>query len=323
MNNMIKPETVKNLKLVWRQKRPQIEIIGGVVGTGIAMFLSNKSSTKLPKVIKETNNSLAEIKHCDCSEKELKAKRSVIRRRMIKALIKLYGPSAAIYLISVVGILDGMNLQNNKLLGMSAALAFSAKELSDYRKLTAEKIGEEAENDLYNRMKTETVETTIINPKNGEEKKTKTNIKKFNDAGFNHGLFSFKFGKGYSTFYNNNDNPDYAINFLKERENHINDVIIAKEGSITTRDILHRIGITDEKILKQPGKPNNNKPFLAFLNNSGYIYDPEHPFSFGLTDEVIQALRRGEDVYLTLTIEPDIVTGIYQKIYGGRDNEKC
>lgn len=320
MNNIVKPETVRNVSLLWKQKRPQIEIIGGVVGTGIAMFLSNKSSTKLPKVLKEMNEDL-EAANKKYAGDRLKKEKAKIRQKAFVTFTKLYGPSAAVYLLSIVGILDGMNVQNNKLIGMSAALAVSAKELTDYRKITAEKIGEEAESDLYNRMKTETVETTIINPKNGEEKKTKNNIKKFSDVGFNHGLFSFKFGKGYSTFYNNNDNPDYAINFLKERENHINEVIIQKEGSITTRDILHRIGITDEMILNQPGKPNNNKAFLQMVNNSGYIYDPEHPFSFGITDDVIQALRRGEDVYLTMNISPDIVTGVYQKIYGGNNND--
>ena len=309
MNEIIKPETMRKLNLFWKQKRPKIEIIGGVVGTGLAMFLSNKSSTKLPNLLKETDKKLAEAKK-KYSGDELKKESAKIRRNFVGELIKLYGPSAGVYIASVLGILDGMDQQDKKLIGISAALAISTKELVEYRKITAEKIGVEAENDLYNRMKTETVETLVVNPKNGEEKKTKTNVKKFNDVGFNHGLFSFKFGKGYSTFYNNNDNPDYAINFLKERENHINDVIIPKEGSITTRDILHRIGITDEKILKQPGKPNNNKPFLEFLNNSGYIYDPKHPFSFGITDDIIQALRRGEDVYLTMSIEPDIVTGI-------------
>lgn len=315
MNNVVKPETVRNVTLLLKQKRPQIEIIGGVVGTGLAMFLSNKSSTKLPKVLKEMNNELEEVNK-KYKDDKLKKEKAKIRRKFLVKLSKLYGPSAAVYILSVVGILDGMNVQNNKLIGMSASLAVLTKEFTDYRKMNSEKIGEEAESDLYNRMKTETVETTIINPKNGEEKKAKTSIKKFEDVGFNHGLFSFKFGKGYSTFYNNNDNPDYAINFLKERENHINEVIVQKEGSITTRDILHRIGITDEMILNQPGKPNNNKAFLQMLNNSGYIYDPDHPFSFGMTDEVIQALRRGEDVYLTMNIEPDIVTGVYQKIYG-------
>lgn len=319
MNNIVKPETVRNVSLLFKQKRPQIEIIGGVVGTGLAMFLSNKSSTKLPKVLKEIKADLEEANKKYTGDR-LKKEKAKIRQKAIVTFVKLYGPSTGVYLLSIFGILDGMNAQNNKLIGMSAALALSAKELTEYRKMNAEKIGEEAESDMYNRIKTETLETTIINPKNGEEKKTKTSIKKFNDVGFNHGLFSFKFGKGYSTFYKNNDNPDYAINFLKEREAHINEVIVQKEGSITTRDILHRIGITDEMILNQPGKPNNNKAFLQMVNNSGYIYDPEHPFTFGITDEVIQALRRGEDVYLTMNIEPDIVTGVYQKIYGGKND---
>lgn len=229
-------------------------------------------------------------------------------------LIKLYGPAAATYLISVAGILDGMNVQNKRLVGLSTALVISTKEFAEYRQLTADKIGVEAEQNLYNRMQIETIETTSVNPKNGEEKKVKTNIKKYNDVGFNHGLYSFKFGKGYSTFYNDNDNPEYAINFLKEREKHLNEVVIAKDGSITTREILHRIGITDEKILLQPGNPKNNKSFLAMLNSSGYIYDPEHPLSLGITDDVVAALLRGEDVYLTMNVEPDIVTGVYQKL---------
>ena len=320
MNNIVKPETVRNVSLLLKQKRPQIEIIGGVVGTGIAMFLSNKSSTKLPKILKEMKEDL-EAANKKYAGDRLKKEKAKIRQKAFVTFAKLYGPSTAFYLLSIAGILDGMNVQNNKLIGMSTGLAILTKEFDEYRKMNSEKIGVEAESNLYNRMKTETIETTSINPKNGEEKKTKTNVKKFNDVGFNHGLFSFKFGKGYSTFYNNNDNPDYAINFLKERENHINEVIVQKEGSITTRDILHRIGITDEMILNQPGKPNNNKPFLAMLNNSGYIYDPDKPFSFGITDDVVQALRRGEDVYLTMNIDPDIVTGIYQKIYGGNDND--
>lgn len=315
----VKPEAVKTLKLMWKQKRPQIEIIGGLVGTGLAMFLSNKSSTKLPELVKETKHKLldAEYKY---SGDELKKEKSKIRRKFVGEVVKLYGASAVVYAASAFSIIDGMNVQNGRLVGLSAALAISAKEFTEYRKITADKIGAEAESDLYNRMKTETVETLVVNPKNGEEKKTKTNVKKFEDVGFNHGLYTFKFGKGYSDFYNNNDNPDYAINFLKERENHINEVVVQKDGSITTREILHRIGITDERILKQPGKPNNNKPFLKYLNESGYIRDPEHPFSFGLTDDVIQALRRGEDVYLTMNIEPDIVTGIYQKFNGGSND---
>lgn len=319
MNNIVKPETFRNVSLLLKQKRPQIEIVGGVVGTGLAMYLSNKSSTKLPKILKEMNEDLEAVNKKYAGDR-LKKEKAKIRQKFLVKVLKLYGPSAAIYFLAVAGILDGMNTQNNKLIGLSTALAISTKELAEYRKANVEKIGEESESDMYNRLKTETVETTIINPKNGEEKKTKTNIKKYNDVGFSHGLFSFKFGKGYSTFYNNNDNPNYAINFLKEREAHINDVIVQKEGSITTRDILHRIGITDEMILNQPGKPNNNKAFLQMVNNSGYIYDPEHPFSFGITDEVIQALRRGEDVYLTMNIDPDIVTGVYQKINGGNND---
>lgn len=318
MNEIVNADTMRNISLMLKQKRPQIEIVGGVVGTGVAMYLSNKSSTKLPKILKEIKSELEEVNK-KYSGDRLKKEKAKIRQKACAKFFKLYGPAGIMYILSVIGILDGMNVQNNRLIGISTASVILTKEFADYRKMNAEKIGEEAENDMYNRLKTETVETTIVNPKNGEEKKTKTNIKKFEDVGFNHGLFSFKFGKGYSTFYNNNDNPDYAINFLKERESHINEVIIAKEGSITTRDILHRIGITDEKILKQPGKPNNNKAFLQMINNSGYIYDPDHPFSFGITDEVVQALRRGEDVYLTMNIVPDIVTGIYQKYYGGKE----
>ena len=320
MNEIIKPETVRNLKLIWKQNRPQIEIIGGVVGTGVAMFLSNKSSTELPLLIEKTNKDLEQAKK-KLSGKEFKKERSRIRRKFVLSFIKLYGLSAGVYAGSVFSILNGMDVQNNKLIGVTTALAISAKELTEYRKATADKIGVEAESDLYNRVKIDTVETTIVNPKNGEEKKTKTNVKRFEDVGFNKGLYSFKFGKGYSIFYSDNDNPDYAVNYLKGREEHINDVIVPKDGYITTLDILHRIGITDEKILKQPGKPNNNKAILQFLNNSGYIYDPEHPFSFGLTDEIIQALRRGEDVYLTMNIEPDIFTGIYQKLNGGSNEQ--
>lgn len=317
MNNLIKPEIIGKMKLFWKQNRAKIEIISGVVGTGVSMYLSNKSSMKLHKLIEETDKSIEEVK-ANYPEGDRKKEMAKIKRKMLLGLIKLYGLSAGIYVASILGILDGMDQQDKKLIGMSAALAISVKEMTDYRKLTAEKIGEEAEKDLYNRMRSEEIEVTIVNPKDGKETKTVSEVKKFGDAGFNHGLYSFKFGKGYSTFYNNNDNPDYAINFLKERENHINEVIAAKEGSITTRDILHRIGITDEKILKQPGKPNNNKPFLNFLNNSGYIYDPQNPFSFGITDEVINALRNGEDVYLTMNIEPDIISGVYQKLRGQR-----
>lgn len=162
-----------------KKNSPEILVVSGIVGVVVAAVMACKATTKVPEVLEEANDALADI---HAKEKDKKQPEETTRKEVtvvyIRAglkFVKLYGPSVALGALSIAGILTSNNILKKRNIELAAAYATIDKGFKAYRKRVIERFGEEVEKELRYDIKEKEIEETVTD-ENGEEKTVKKTI---------------------------------------------------------------------------------------------------------------------------------------------------
>lgn len=168
--------------LVLRQASPDILTGGGIILSIAALIVACSKMKKAEEVKEEFHEEVEEIKNIE--EPKTKTYNKAIMKAGGKAFLKYLKVFWLPILLELCAIgaiwySHGIMMRRNAALG--SALVLSTQQLEKYRERVREKVGAEAENDLYYNLENRKVEE-LITDENGKEKKTKVTKKIISDG---------------------------------------------------------------------------------------------------------------------------------------------
>ena len=265
-----------------KKHAPDILFATGMVGMTAGTVMVGAASTKLKDVAKkakeDADSKLAEINASESlTEAQRRAQTAKVYARYASEFIKLYGPSAAVLVLSGAsfGISHGMLKQRTAVL--AAAATTIASDFKDYRKFIAEKYGEDVDAEAAHGIK-ETTYQTVEKDENGEEKVVEKTAKVVPDnAEFN----------GYEILFDQGCNgwdrdPGLTKAYLRLQEQYLT-IKLRSRGYLFLNEIYELFGL----------------PVTKQSRMVGWIYDPGNPrwkgdgyVDFGLTRTCNEGVKR-------------------------------
>lgn len=285
------------LKNTFNKNKPQIVIIGGVVGGVASAVMACKATLKAKDIIDAAKEDAETVANYVAKEENQEKyseqdQKNAVRHVYAKATLDIaraYAPAVIIGTLSVTAILTGNKLFRQRNVELAAAYATLHKSYETYRENVIEKYGADEDYNLRYSVKDEEVEETVT-LKNGKEK-TVTKTKKTSERA--DGVHAAWFDET-STIWSKN--PTINLFTVKSAEDWAN-AKLEKEGVLFVNQILQELGL--------PIHPEGN--VLGWVND----YNAIHQVDFGLYNDpsgVKAAFLNGEErnVLLEFNIEGNV-----------------
>jgi len=183
-STIVKARPFANTRNLAMKNSPEILIGIGVAGILTSTFLACRATLKAPAALdtaKAKFASIAEAKDlaeqgaCEYTAKDRKDDIIAASAQTAWEFTKIYAIPAAIMVTSLVCIFKGHGITAKRNAGLSAAVTALSTGYSAYRDRVKEKLGEEAESDLYYGRKTETIDVETVG-KDGKVKIKKEKV---------------------------------------------------------------------------------------------------------------------------------------------------
>lgn len=227
-------QTFQKGLFILKKHSPEILIVTGVVGVVTSTVMACKATRKIDPVLEEHRKNLSEVqkKYADengvvCERPqsfEAKKDTALVYAKTSVGFVKLYGPSAAVGVLSLTGMVASNNILRKRNMALAAAYAALDQGFKEYRGRVANKYGVEAERELRYDLHQEkiTVEET---DEDGKKKKVKQSV-----AVAGNGMPSiyaryFAYGEAKGA----EPNEDYNLFFLKTQQSLANNMLRLKQ----------------------------------------------------------------------------------------------
>lgn len=300
---------------------PTILITSGIVNSLASIIFASFATKKLPKVTTPVKKEIVRI-HADIDTAEsmadekpeesallVKNYKTELRKLYVKTGFKIVGmylPSALSFGLSTASIIGSHNIMKGRNAALAAAFTTLKGGYDAYRERVKEKIGDTAEEALY-----EGVSEKKVTEVNENGKKVTKTVKNIEDDKFDHD-FSIFWGPGNTRY--DKVLGEANLTTLLQIERTLNQLLEA-QGYLFLSDVYEALGVSPNQL---------GKAKLQASRAIGWIYDRNNPngdnyISFGLHDtngEVTKAASRFaqglEDfILLDFNYDGDILTGDY------------
>lgn len=220
-------QTFQKGLFILKKHSPEILVVTGVVGVVTSTVMACKATRKIDPVLTEHKAGLQKVKEKhkeDAGTFEEKKETALVYAKTSVGFVKLYGPSAAVGVLSLTGMVASNNILRKRNMALAAAYAALDQGFKEYRGRVANKYGVEAERELRYDLHQEkiTVEET---DEDGKKKKVKQSV-----AVAGNGMPSI-----YARYFAYGDakgaepNEDYNLFFLKAQQSLANNMLRVKQ----------------------------------------------------------------------------------------------
>ena len=251
MNN-ITTNLIRKLKMASLQVKkynPEILVVAGVIGTVASAVMACKATTKVNDILEKTKNDIEVIndvtEHPEMISKEYtpedrRKDLTIVYTQTGVKLIKLYGPSVALGVLSIASILTSNNILRKRNVAIAAAYTVLDRSFKDYRGRVVERFGEALDKELRFNVKAKEVDEVIVD-KNGKEKTVKKTI----DVGDPNTYSDYArcFDDGCAGW---DKDAEYNLMFLKHQQNYANE-LLRSNGYLFLNDVYDMLGIPRSK----------------------------------------------------------------------------
>lgn len=238
---------------------PEILLGVGIVGVVASAIIACIATTKASEVIEEANEELSEIKSCDENSILLEKYSSEDRRKALTViyaktgakLAKLYFPAVAICGASIFSIVSSNNVLKKRNAELAAAYSAVSFALNEYRKRVVEKLGEEADDELYYGIKEKEVVNYEIDAETGKKKEIKDRLSVVEDNVISPYALYFERPNPFAE-----DSIHGNEMLLKQMQWTANEMLKARSSDgipLFLNDVLHLIGEKPTKIGQRVG----------------------------------------------------------------------
>lgn len=258
---------------------PQILMGVGIVGVVASAVMACKATLKVNDILNESKETIEKIHEVsnDETKKDIYSEEDATKDKMIVyaqtgiKLVKLYGPSIVVGVLSIGSILMSHRILNKRNIALAAAYATIDKSFKDYRGRVIERFGETIDRELKHNIKAQEIEK-IVTDEEGKEKKLKetkyvvnpSDISEY--ARFFEEFITDEKGNRINNTHWTNDN-EYNLIFLKQVERYANDKLRIK-GFLFLNEVYEMLGL----------------PRTKAGQVVGWIYDEENPVGDNYVD---------------------------------------
>lgn len=300
-----------NVIFAMKRNAPTILLWVGI-GTGAACVgkACYDTAKKTVPLLAKAKDDISEVKASVSGEEsvteetlaEAKKKQMDICLRTAGKLALIYMPSAALGLVSVASLITSHNIAHKRILGLSAAYAALDGTFNTYRNGVIDKYGETEDYELFNGIKTETVEKEVTD-ENGEVHKV-TEEKKVVTVNPETNIYTRFFDRANMDW---DDDPDIRRLFLEAKERTAN-MMLENRGYLLLNDVYKLLGFPATRAGYSVGWLRNDD---ENPNHHGYV-------SFGwkdISDSYSRALLNGyeECVILNFNVEGPILDKAFEQ----------
>lgn len=235
--------------LVASKHSPEILMVVGIVGIVSGTVLACKATLKVDALLAEQKEKVNKIKdmkdnileyqkedsEIEYTEKDYQKDLTITTIQTGVAFIKLYGPAILLTTAGIACVLGSHGILKKRNLALMAAYKTIEKAFDDYRSRVVEEFGKEKDYNFKHGIRSEEVETTIVDEK-GKTKKVKTTVNTMDPT--KHSMYAKIFDE-----YNINweKNPEYTRMFLQCQQNYANDKLHAR-GHLFLNEVYDMLG---------------------------------------------------------------------------------
>ena len=227
-------------KLFLLKHAPTIMTYGGIVVTGIGIYMFCKASTQLNDKLDIHDSRMEELENAknspDSDQKDIQKAINRERRDFTWEMTKLYGPAVSTTMCGFALILGGHHVISKRSAAISAAYKALEEGFYQYRRRVRDELGEDADRRYLHGLKEETKEV-IVQDEEGNQKLESAKV--IMPEGQNHSPYA-RFFDEYSTRWNRN--PEYNLMFLNAQQNYANDVLHAR-GHLFLNEVYEMLGL--------------------------------------------------------------------------------
>ena len=309
-------KTASKVKFWSKRKSPELLIATGILAAAGSVAFAIKATLKLEDKLGGINKNIKDIRLKMEDENLLANGQYSVqlgKKELTKAygkavldITKLYGPAALCFTASVVAIMGSHRVMKGRMAGLAAAYTTVERAFGSYRERVANKIGKNAELDIYQNNFKEDREVEV-DDKDGETKTSKRKIKQPHIDENSYFVWIFDASHTEWSRYGK-----LNIDWLMYAEKHLNEKL-RLQGHLFLWDVYRELGVEPNQLGKRK---------LQASRVLGWIYDPEDPnrdnyISFGLSDaegnlneHAMEAVRGdAKDIFVEFNPDGDILTG--------------
>lgn len=272
VNNLSRSFNKVGLKL--KKHSPEILVVTGVIGTVTSAVMACKATTKVNTILDKAKEDIQVIhesaergyvptpeENVPYSEEDGKKDLAIVYAHIGLEFIKLYGPSVALGVLSIAGILTSNNILRKRNIALAAAYTAVDRGFKEYRGRVVERFGEALDKELRYNIKAKEIEEVTVDEK-GKEKTVKKSINVADPNTFSDYARFFEDGcTGWEK------DAEFNLMFLRRQQQYANDLLKSK-GHLFLNEVYDMLGI----------------PRTKAGQVVGWIYDEKNPVGDNFVD---------------------------------------
>lgn len=223
--------------LVLQKNSPQLLFGAGILGMATSTVLACRATLKTSEILQEAEQRTLVAKSItdnpDYTTRELESDLKTIRMQARIRIAREYIPPAIIFGLSLAALAQSNRILTQRNAALAAAYTALEKGFAQYRARVVDKYGEEQ--DQHFRYGTQEVEVT--NPDTGRKKKVVR-------VGPHAESIYARFFGSESVYWQKI--PEYNIQFLKGRQNYLND-LLKNRGYVFLNEVYESLGLSHTK----------------------------------------------------------------------------
>ena len=255
VTNMTRVLNRTGLKL--KKHSPEILLVTGVAGVVASSIMACKATLKVQDVLDKAKGQLDTIHEVVANPEradkytveDSKKDMAIVYTQTGVKLIKLYGPSIALGIVSLSCIIGSNRILNKRNVALAAAYATVDKGFKEYRERVIERFGKELDKELKYNIKAEEVEEVTVDEK-GNETVTKKTIQVADlDDPNKYSPYSIVFDDGNPGW---DKDPELTKFYLIQQQNWANDLLKSR-GHLFLNEVYDMLGAPRTKAGAQVG----------------------------------------------------------------------
>lgn len=231
----------------FKKHSPEILVVTGIVGIVTSTVMACKATTKVNDIVNEAKETVDKIHESvdkglhtsdgeEYTEEVAKKDLTIVYAQTGLKFVKLYGPSVALGIASIVCMLGSNHILRKRNLALAAALTNVATSFKEYRGRLVDRFGKDVDRELRFGIKAKEVEETVVDKDGNETTVTKT--VEVVDPNTAHSLYSIVFCEGNTGWTRN---AELNKVFLIQQQNWANDKL-KMNGVLTLNEVYDMVG---------------------------------------------------------------------------------
>lgn len=295
---------VGKAKFTLNRKSPELLIGAAVIGLGVSTIMAIKASKKADEVIATCKADILDIKEDQLPDNERRQELAKTYGKAGLELVKIYGPSVALWTLSIGGVVTAHGIMKKRNFALAAAYTALDGSFKEYRKRIIEGFGPEFDKQIRSGVQKVTMEEKVIDA-NGNETTVTKEINVEVDRPISE----------YARFYDSScveyiGVPESDLAFLLLQEAKFNQLLVAR-GHVFLNEVYDALDI----------------PRTEAGQHVGWMYNPEDKtidscIDFGLRDANREGVRRFVNGYESVILLDFNVDGPIVGLFEGKKKKK-